>query len=192
MKKTMPIFMFLLALLPGVTCAHTGTGATTGFIHGFSHPIYGIDHLLAMVAVGLWAIQMGGKAKWFIPGSFVITMAIGGILGFTGTTIPFVEQGILLSLLILGVFITAAFKLPLPYSGTIVALFALFHGFAHGAEMPETIGAVSYAAGFAGATAILHLTGIGLGSFSQQVKQPAISRFAGGIIAISGVCLSFL
>lgn len=179
----------LLLFLPGIAFAHTGVGATTGFMHGFVHPIGGADHLLAMVAVGLWAARIGGRALWVVPCTFIGVMVLGGILGFTGIHIPFVEQGILVSILILGILITAAVKLPLAYSSLIVGIFAIFHGHAHGAEMPAAISAASYTAGFAIATGLLHLTGIGLGAFFQKMKLQPISRIAGGAVALTGIYL---
>ena len=183
--KTVIIFLFL----PGIALAHTGVGETTGFMHGLSHPVGGIDHLLAMIAVGLWAAQVGRLALWVVPCTFVGVMVLGGILGFSGVPVPFIEQGILLSVLILGILIAGAFKLSLIYSALIVAFFAIFHGYAHGAEMPVEITAASYTVGFALATAILHLAGIGLGVLVSRIELPAVSRFAGGAIALSGVYL---
>jgi urease accessory protein len=170
--------------------AHTGVGETTGFMHGIGHPIGGADHLLAMIAVGIWAAQVGGRALWIVPCTFVGVMVLGGVLGFSGVPVPFIEQGILLSVLILGVLIAGAFKLPLVYSALIVGFFAIFHGFAHGAEMPAAIAAASYTAGFALATALLHLTGTGLSIYMSKINLPAVSRFAGGAIAFSGVYLA--
>jgi urease accessory protein len=180
----------IMFFLPGIALAHTGVGETTGLMHGFAHPIGGADHLLAMVAVGLWAAQIGGRALWVVPCTFVGVMIVGGILGFTGVPVPFIEEGILLSVLIMGVLIAGAFRLPLVYSASIVGLFALFHGHAHGAEMPALITAASYTFGFAVATAILHLAGIGLGVFVSRIDLPAVSRFAGGAIALGGVYLA--
>jgi len=177
-------------LLPGVALAHTGVGATTGFIHGFSHPISGADHMLAMVAVGLWVAQIGGRALWVVPCTFVCVMALGGVLGFTGVTVPFVEEGIMVSILILGILIAGAFKLPLIYSSLLVGLFAIFHGHAHGAEMPASMSAASYAVGFALATAMLHMAGIGLGMLMQKTNLQIVNRFAGAAIAFSGIYLA--
>lgn len=190
MRQTISKLLVLFLLLPGIAFAHTGVGETTGFMHGFSHPIGGADHMLAMVAVGLWAAQIGGRALWFVPCTFVSVMVLGGILGFTGVPVPFVEEGILVSILILGILIVGAFKVPVVYSSLIVGLFAIFHGHAHGAEMPESISAASYAVGFALATAILHLAGIGLGMLIQKANLQSVSRFAGGAIALSGIYLT--
>jgi urease accessory protein len=190
MKLTISKFIVLISCLPGIALAHTGIGETAGFMHGFSHPIGGADHILAMVAVGLWAAQIGGRALWVIPCTFVGVMVLGGVLGFAGIYVPFVEEGILVSILILGVLIAGAFKVPLMYSSLIVGLFAIFHGHAHGIEMPATMSAASYAVGFALATAMLHLAGIGLGVLMQKSKLQTVNRFAGGVIALSGIYLA--
>jgi urease accessory protein len=190
MKLSISKLGLLLLFLPGIASAHTGIGQTTGFLHGFSHPIGGADHLLAMVAVGLWAVQVGGRAIWVVPSTFVSVMILGGILGFTGFPVPFIEEGILVSLLLFGVLIAGAFKLPLAYSAFVVGIFAIFHGHAHGAEMPVTIGAISYTLGFALATAMLHLAGIGFGMLTQKANLQTVSRFAGGAIALGGIYLA--
>ncbi len=190
MSQSISKFLVLLLFLPGVALAHTGAGETTSFMHGFSHSINGIDHLLAMVAVGLWASQIGGRALWAVPCTFVAVMVLGGVLGFSGVTVPFIEAGILISILILGILIASAFKLPLGYSVLIVGFFAIFNGYAHGVEIPATIPAISYIVGFALATAILHLAGISLGMLLQKIKLQSINRFAGGAIALSGIYLA--
>jgi urease accessory protein len=190
MRRTISKLSLLFFLLPGIALAHTGAGQTTGFMHGFEHPIGGADHMLAMVAVGLWAAQIGGRALWVVPGTFVGVMVIGGILGFTGIPVPFVEEGILVSILILGILIVGAFKLPLVYSSMIVGLFAVFHGHAHGAEMPETLSAAWYAVGFALVTAMLHLAGMGLGILMQKTNLHTLNRFTGATIAASGIYLA--
>ncbi|MFT6985330.1 MAG: urease accessory protein [Psychromonas sp.] len=190
MKQSISKFVSLLLLLPGAVFAHTGVGETTGFLHGLGHPIGGADHFIAMIAVGLWAVQIGGRALWAVPGTFVVVMILGGILGFSGVRVPFIEEGILVSVLILGVLIAGAFKLPLAYSVLIVGVFAIFHGNAHGAEMPATAIAALYIAGFALATAALHLAGIGLAVLMQKTNMQTVNRFAGGAIALSGIYLT--
>lgn len=190
MKQSVSKFFVLLIVFPSLALAHTGVGETTGLMHGFGHPIGGADHMLAMIAVGLWAAQIGGRALWVVPCTFVGVMVLGGVLGFMGLPVPFVEEGILVSILILGILIAGAFKIPLVYSSLIVGLFAIFHGHAHGAEMPESISAVSYAVGFALSTAILHVAGIGLGILMQKTNLHAVNRFVGGAIALSGVYLA--
>ncbi len=190
MKQTISKFLVLFLFLPGIALAHTGIGQSTGFMHGFGHPIGGADHVLAMVAVGLWAAQIGGRALWVVPCTFVGVMVLGGVLGVTGVPVPCVDAGILVSILILGVLIAGAFKLHLVYSGIIVGMFAIFHGHAHGAEMPNSISAASYVVGFALATAMLHLAGIGLGMLMQKTNLQTVRRVAGGSIALSGIYLA--
>jgi urease accessory protein len=180
----------LLLSAPALALAHAGAEHATGFAHGFGHPLGGTDHFLAMAAVGLWAMQIGRQALWLVPATFVGVMMLGGVLGFSGIDVPFIEQGILLSVLILGVLIAGAFKLPLAVSAALVGVFALFHGHAHGAEMPLETGALSYTLGFALATALLHLTGIVAGALLQRANLPLISRVLGGAIALGGVVLA--
>ncbi len=192
MNQIVSKLTILFFFLPVIALAHTGIGETTGFMHGFTHPIGGADHLLAMTAVGLWAAQIGGRALWAVPFAFVAAMILGGTLGFSGVLLPFIEEGILISVLILGVLIAGAFKLPLTYSVLVVGFFAIFHGHAHGAEMPLSTGAASYTAGFALATAALHLAGMGLGIVLQKANLQTVSRLAGSAIALSGVYLAIL
>lgn len=174
---------------PALAHAHTGLGQANGFMHGLAHPVSGFDHLLAMVAVGIWASQIGGKGIWAIPATFVGIMSFGGLLGINGATMPFVEEGIAMSVLIFGVLIAAATRLPLIASAIMVGLFAIFHGFAHGAEMPGTATGFAYGMGFALATTILHLCGIGMGTLLQKMGKVQVVRYAGGAIAISGMYL---
>jgi urease accessory protein len=150
-------------LIPTVANAHTGIGDPNGFWHGLGHPIGGLDHILAMLAVGLWAAQIGGKALWLIPGAFVLTMTASSVLGHFGSPLPGVEQGILASDFILGLLLLFATRLPLAVSVGIVSILAIFHGYAHGAEMPETASGLTYGIGFIISTAALHLAGIGMG-----------------------------
>jgi urease accessory protein len=180
----------VIALLPAAASAHTGVGATTGFAAGFSHPFSGFDHLLAMLAVGLWAVQMGGKARWAVPGAFVALMILGGLLGLSGIQLPYVEAGILASVLVLGILIAAGLKLPLLVSMSLVGGFAVFHGHAHGAEMPMAMSAVAYSLGFALATALLHASGMAGGFALQRLSAAHVLRYAGGLIAMSGVYLA--
>ncbi|MEQ1635489.1 MAG: HupE/UreJ family protein [Methylococcales bacterium] len=180
----------LVSLFPGVAIAHIGVVETTGFIHGFSHPIGGADHLIVMLAVGLWAAQIGRRALWAVPGTFVMVMVLGGVLGFSGVSVPFIEVGILLSVLVLGVLIAGAFKLPVILSALIVGFFALFHGYAHGTEMPVAIGAASYSIGFTLATTMLHTIGIAVGILSRGIHLEKANRFAGGILVLYGIYLA--
>jgi urease accessory protein len=155
------IAVFVFA--PGMAVAHVGHGDTSGLMHGFSHPITGIDHVLAMVAVGVLAAQLGGRALWLVPLGFVGIMAVAGALGMAGFQLPFSEVGISLSVIALG--LAVAFRLSLPElaATALVGCFAVFHGHVHGAEMPATASVVPYAVGFIGATAMLHAVGVGIG-----------------------------
>jgi urease accessory protein len=198
MKKSFRVFAILRNTLPLLTIfflptlaqAHPGLpGHTHGFTNGLAHPLTGLDHICAMVAVGLWAAQRGGRALWAVPLAFVSVMALGGMLGMAGGAFPFVETGIATSVLILGVLIAASVRLPLLMSILIVGVFALFHGFAHGAEMPATASGLAYGMGFILATASLHLGGIGLGLAAKQLGSMRLIRYAGGAIAVCGIYL---
>jgi urease accessory protein len=190
MKTAFRFFSLLIASLPFAASAHTGVGDTAGFWAGLGHPVGGADHMLAMVAVGLWAAQMGGKALWAVPGTFVAAMLVGGVLGVAGVPVPYVEQGILVSVLVLGVLISAATTVPLTASALMVGMFAVFHGHAHGAEMPLGLGVFSYSFGFALATALLHGVGIGFGIALQKQNIARLVRFAGTAITLGGVYLA--
>jgi urease accessory protein len=175
---------FALPVLAQAHPGHDGHDITWDFTSGAAHPLSGWDHLLAMIAVGLWAAQLGGRSRWLVPTAFVSVMTIGAVLGHTGFALAGVEQGIAASILILGLLIAAAVRLPATASMAIVGLFALFHGVAHGAEMPATAGGFSYGAGFVAATALLHAIGLGLG---MALKNHAkVARFAGGAVALAG------
>lgn len=191
-------FVAISLLLPSFAYAHVGVGETNGFLHGLTHPTSGLDHVCAMLAVGLWAAQTGGRSIWVVPLTFVGVMALGGVLPILGIGVPFVEQGIVLSVLLLGVLIAASVRLPLWLSSSMVGLFALWHGHAHGAEMPELASGIGYALGFMLATALLHVAGIAFGLGMQRL--PVLSRvegarervvhFAGASIALCGVYLA--
>lgn len=178
-----------LGLVPAF--AHTGAGSTVGFWHGAEHPISGLDHILAMVTVGLWAAQLRGRALWGIPLAFVGAMALGGALGMMGVAVPFVEGGIVLSVLLLGFFVATSLRLPLPLSAVIVGIFAIFHGNAHGLEMPETASGLLYGAGFIISTAVLHMVGIGLGVGMQRLLRAPAVRLVGGAVALGSIYLYF-
>jgi urease accessory protein len=167
--------------------AHTGhdqTGLTAGFLHPFS----GADHIAAMVAVGLWAAFCGGNRVWAWPAAFVTAMLIGGALGLAGVAVPFVEPGIATSLVVLGLLIALAFEAPIRIGTAIVAFFAIFHGHAHGTEAPAG-DAMTYAVGFALATALLHAGGIGLGLGLQRAVGAMPVRALGAVTAATGVYL---
>ena len=168
----------------GTAYAHTGDHALLGFMSGWSHPWMGLDHLLAMLAVGLWAAQQGGRALWAVPLTFVAAMVVGGALAGFGIVLPFVETGIALSVLVLGLLLVWQQRLPLAAGMGIVGVFALFHGFAHGLEMPLAVSPVLYALGFVLATSLLHGIGVLAGSYSK----PAL-RIAGAATALNGATL---
>lgn len=198
LKRVVPYIAIaiLSAILPSLFLAgaeaHTGVGEAGGFMHGLMHPLSGLDHIMAMVAVGLWAVQIGGRAVRAVPASFVSVMTLGAVLGVFQVNVPFVEQGIIASVLVLGVLIASAAKnLPLVISMAIAALFAVFHGYAHGAEMPVNVSGLEYGIGFVVSTAFLHLCGIGLGIAVQKFTKNVIVRFLGGAIALSSVYLIF-
>jgi urease accessory protein len=140
--------------------AHTGAGSVSGFSAGFGHPIGGMDHILAMFAVGLWAAQMGGRAMWSVPLAFVTMMIVGTFLGLQGIQVPFIEEGILLSVVVVGAMIGLGIKMPMIFSALLVGIFAIFHGTAHGAEIPLNVSHMEYVLGFVLATALLHGAGI--------------------------------
>ena|ERR1039458_454771 len=191
MKMTWRSFLisavFLLFTCAGAQ-AHLIPGDVRGFGSGFAHPLLGLDHLLAMTAVGLWAAQLGGRARWLVPASFVGVMIIGAALAMSGLRVPFVEEGVLLSVLVLGILITVAARFPLVASMAIVGLFAFFHGHSHGTEIPINAVGFAYGAGFALATVALHGCGIGLACEVQSVRLPAV-RWVGAAIAVTGICL---
>ena len=175
--------------LSSVAQAHTSGLPHMDFATGLAHPLNGLDHILAMVAVGLWAAQLGGRALWLVPITFVLTMAAGGALGFLGISLPYVELGIAGSVLILGILVALASRLPLAASMALVGLFAIFHGYAHGAEMAVEASALWYSLGFMLATATLHASGIGVALAARQGLTAQLLRFGGAAIAASGVLL---
>lgn len=179
------------ALLPTIAFAHTGTpGHTHDFMSGFGHPVTGLDHILAMVTVGAFAWQLGGRALWPVPAAFVAIMAVGGGLGVAGIDVPFVELGIALSVLVLGGMVAMGVKMPLAVAMGLVGFFAIFHGHAHGTEMPADASGMTYAAGFMVATGLLHAAGIGLGFAIGKAGEkfgPAVVRAIGGLVALLGL-----
>ncbi len=189
MKKLLPVV--LLAALPSAAWAHTGVGAVHDFSHGLMHPVSGLDHILAMIAVGLIAARMGGRALWLVPLAFVGMMVAGGVLGMTGAPLPFVELGIGLSVVVLGAIVAAGVRPPAALAMSLVGVFALFHGHAHGAEAPADVSGLAYAAGFVSATALLHATGAALGLTAQTraAGGQTLIRIAGAAMAIAGIAM---
>lgn len=176
----------IIALFSDAALAHTGAGSGGGFFNGFLHPVLGPDHVIAMVAVGLWGVFLGAPAIWMLPIVFPLVMAFGGALGMIGVPLPAVETGIALSAVVLGLCVAMALKPPLYAAAVIVGVFAIFHGYAHGAEMPEASDPVAYAIGFVVATGLLHLFGILFGSLGRWPAGRILVRSAGGLIALAG------
>jgi urease accessory protein len=179
-------------LAPAVAFAHTGVGDTSGFVHGFGHPISGLDHILAMLLVGVFAWQLGGRALWLVPMTFVSVMAVGGTLGIAGIEVPFVETGIAFSVVVLGAIVAFDVKAPTATAIGVVGLVAIFQGHAHGAEIPADAAGVAYAAGFMIATALLNLSGISAGFLmgkAEEHRGSAVVRLAGGLATLAGVAL---
>lgn len=177
-----------LAALPTLALAHSGHGVDSGFAAGLAHPLGGLDHILAMVAVGFWGAHLGGSARWQLPLAFVVTMLLGGALGIAGIALPGVEPMILASSIVIGLALAISGKLNTALAAGLCAGFALFHGIAHGTEMPVASSALGYATGFALATAALHLTGLASGLAARRV--PTLHRWAGAAIAAGGLAVS--
>jgi urease accessory protein len=178
--------------IPSLAFAHTGHGAASGFFHGFEHPVGGLDHVLAMVLVGMLGFQLGGRALYALPASFVGLMAAGGALGMAGIGIPFVEAGIALSVLVLGLAVAFRASAPLLAAVAVTGVFAVFHGHAHGAEMPADASGLAYGMGFVLATAFLHAAGAGFGFLLARIGEKegdAVLRLAGGAAAACGLAI---
>jgi urease accessory protein len=183
------LIAFALLGMGSVAHAHTNGLPHMDLVAGLSHPFSGLDHILAMVAVGLWATQLGGRALWLVPLTFVLTMAAGGTLGFMGMPLPHVELGIAGSVLVLGGLVAFSSRLPLAVSMGLVGVFAIFHGYAHGAEIAAEASAVWYSLGFMLATATLHGIGIGAGLAAGRGIPARLVRFSGAAIAASGLVM---
>lgn len=191
-RKTLSKLSALAALLPGLAMGHEANSLQFGsFLGGLTHPVLGPDHFLAMVSVGIVSAQIGGRAIWTVPATFVIVMAMGGALGLLDVGLTAIEIGIAFSVLVLGVAIAADRKLPVALAMVAVGVFAVFHGYAHGAEMPTVAEPLRYAAGFLTGTAALHILGVIVGDISQHYAQGKVMlRVVGG--AIAGIGTWFL
>jgi len=189
MKPTNPpLALIALCLFAGTASAHTGDHAATGFAGGLTHPLLGLDHLLAMVAIGLWAAQQGGRALWAVPAAFVGAMGLGGVLAWSGGVLPHVETVIALSVLVLGLLIATRRRWAVTTGMMIAAVFALFHGYAHGLEMPQAASPTLYAVGFVLATVCLHGGGIASSLIGRYAMQMAgIGIAATGLALVLGV-----
>jgi urease accessory protein len=166
--------------------AHTGS-MSGGFVGGFAHPLFGPDHVVAMVAVGLWGVLLGAPAIWLLPVVFPLVMAMGGVIGILGVPLPGVEIGIAISAIVLGAMVALAVRPALWVAAVLVGAFAIFHGHAHGAELPPGADAVAYSLGFVIATGLLHLAGIGFGTLARWPAGRMAVRAVGGAIALAGV-----
>ena len=176
--------LYIAAVSPAL--AHTGS-VSGGFAGGLSHPLFGPDHVIAMVAVGLWGAFLGAPAMFILPVVFPLVMAGGGVLGILGMQLPGVEIGIAVSAVVLGLMVALAARPPLWVAAVIVGAFAIFHGHAHGAELPPGADAAAFSAGFVIATGALHLAGIALGLLARWPRGQIVVRAAGGAIAIAGL-----
>jgi urease accessory protein len=187
-----PIAYLLTVLTVVLLCAppafaHPQKGEAVGFLTGFRHPISGLDHVLAMVAVGLWGAQLGAPAIWLLPVAFPMVMAMGGMLGLMGVPLPGVEYGIALSAILLGAAVMFEVRPPLALAAVLVGFFAIFHGHAHGTELPPGQSALLYSMGFVIATGCLHACGIGIGTLHRWGWGQKFLRVAGAMVAAGGV-----
>ncbi len=181
------LIAILFTILAGPALAHTEGELAGGFAGGFLHPLFGLDHVVAMIAVGLWGAFLGLPAIYILPIVFPLVMAFGGVLGILGIPLPGVEIGIAASAVVLGLMVALAAKPHLAIAAALVGLFAIFHGYAHGAELPDGADAVAYSLGFVIATGLLHLCGIAFGYLAQWPRGRIAVRAAGSAIAIAGL-----
>jgi len=184
--------VFLLAALavtvtPAI--AHPNSGLGVGFVSGFSHPLTGIDHVLAMVAVGIWGTQLRRPAIWLLPVTFPLVMSLGGVLGVRGVPIPGVEIGVAASAVVLGVMILLAARPPIWVAAAVVGTFAIFHGHAHGTELPKAAYPLAYGVGFVLSTGLLHITGISIGLIDRWPVGARALRAMGAVIGATGLYL---
>jgi urease accessory protein len=190
MRKLLPALAALAILAPTAAFAHPGHGPEIGAVAGFLHPMSGLDHILCMVAVGVFAFVLGGRALFLVPLSFVGMMAVGFLVGTSGINLPFVELGIALSSIVIGAVAASGKSVPVLGAMGLVGFFALFHGFAHGAEMPANAGGLEFAAGFMAATALLHAAGIAAAVGVAKIagrSGKAAAQLGGAAFALGGI-----
>ena len=185
-RQLSPLILFSLLLISGSALAHDSSGIAGGFISGFLHPLFGWDHVAAMVAVGLWGAFLGAPAIWMLPVVFPLVMAMGGALGVLGIPVPAVETGIAASAVVLGAMILFAARPPIGVAAVIVGAFAIFHGHAHGTELPGAANPLAYSLGFVVSTGLLHLSGIAFGLLVRWPAGKVAVRLGGGLIALAG------
>jgi urease accessory protein len=189
-RAAVTTFAIFFVFAPAAALAHPGHDGAGGLVHGFLHPATGIDHVLAMIAVGVLAAQYGGRALWLVPMSFLVAMAAGGATGMAGIPVQIVEAGIGLSVVVLGLVIAFQIKPPTLVAMLVVGFFALFHGYAHGTEMPNGVAGLSFAAGFLVATALLLGAGVGLGLLLQRrTLSRRLIQAGGGAMALVGIAV---
>lgn len=183
------LLVFIISFIPVTVYAHEGGNVPIGgFLAGLIHPVLGYDHLLAMLSVGILSAQIGGRAIWTVPTTFVTVMALGGTLGMIGIGLTAIEMGIAASLVLLGLVIAAERKLPILIAMGGVGFFAIFHGYAHGTEMPETAQPMLYALGFLTGTAVIHIAGVVIGDIARHYERGKLMLRVGGVfIALIGV-----
>lgn len=190
--KLRGLLLGLLLIVPSVASAHPETNTLGGFIAGVRHPLTGLDHIVAMVAVGLWGAYLGAPAIWLLPVIFPLVMALGGAVGvLVGEPSSAVEAGIAISGIVLGLMVATAARPPLWIAAVIVGFFAVFHGYSHGVELPHLANPFTYAAGFVMATGLLHLTGISLGLLTKWPWGKVVVRGLGGVIMVIGGAFLF-
>lgn len=192
-SSVLMVSLITLVLSTSPVLAHTGAGSTLGFSSGFGHPISGLDHVLAMIAVGILAAQQGGNAVWLVPASFLFMMVVGGTMGHWEYSIPYVEIGILGSVIVLGGVIALGRKMPTLIAMAMTGTFALFHGHAHGTEMPADSNSILYVLGFVIATTILHALGVFAGILYQTKTKEygrAAAKAIGSAISLAGLVLA--
>lgn len=178
-----------LVLLTSPALAHGGDAPASGLASGFLHPLGGIDHVLAMVSVGAIAGLVGGRGRWLVPLSFVAVMVLGAVLGASGIALPMVETAIVASVVVLGAVTAAGRSVPMVAAVALAAVFSVFHGHAHGGEMPATVSGIGYGAGFVAATALLHGAGLTLSAMLAR-HVPGAMRLAGAAVATAGLALA--
>jgi urease accessory protein len=176
-------------IAPATVLAHNPAGIAGGFVSGFLHPLSGIDHILAMVAVGIWGAQLGAPAIWALPVAFPLVMSVGGALGVRGVLLPGVEIGIAASALLLGFLIFRETRPPLYAAALVVGFFAIFHGYAHGTELPHAANPLAYGVGFVIATGLLHMSGVTVGLIHRWPRGARTLRIAGAGISLAGLFL---
>ena len=184
-RESLLTLLLVLATVPAF--AHEQSGQAAGFLTGLAHPVSGLDHVLAMIAVGLWGAQLGSPAIWMLPVVFPMVMAFGGFLGLLGVPLPGTEVGIALSAILLGLVVAFEAKPPVWVAASLVGFFGVFHGYAHGTELPPGENALLYSVGFVIATGCLHAVGIGIGVAHRWTAGRIALRVAGALVALAGV-----